>query len=264
MDPSSNSASLPALLVLIVALIYSSVGHGGASGYLLVLSLFAFPRQEMATSALILNIIVSSIAFLGFWRAGHFSWDKTWPFIVLSIPFSFLGGLIHVSAPLYDLLLAAALIFASFRLALSFCPISSDNTPSGVTTIPRATSAAIPRLPAFAAGAGIGLASGIVGIGGGVFLSPLMLLFRWADPKQTAASSALFILLNSLAGLIGKSFQGISIAAISPVILIAAIAGGLVGTSLGARVFPMTGVRRVLAAVLLVAAVRLVYTAIVR
>jgi uncharacterized membrane protein YfcA len=248
--PASSVVALAAL-IFAVALIYSSVGHGGASGYLLVLSLMAVQPQAMASSALILNVVVSSIGFVVFRRAGYFSWRRIWPFLLLSVPASFLGGALRISMPMYQLLLGLALTGAALRLAIGLHPDKATT---------RLSQPAIPT--AVFVGAIIGFLSGLVGIGGGVFLSPLLLLCRWANPKEAAASSALFILLNSLAGLGGKLFQGVNITAVPIALLVAAIAGGLIGTSMGARILPMTTVRRVLAVVLFAAAIKLLYTAL--
>ncbi|HTY39233.1 MAG TPA: sulfite exporter TauE/SafE family protein [Bacteroidota bacterium] len=177
-----------AVLIFFVAALYSSVGHGGASGYLAVLSLFAVPPAVMSSTALMLNILVAGVALFAYLRAGHLSFKLAWPFVVLSIPAAYLGGLIHVSEKTYYLLLASALVFAAYRLALSAARADIKETE-------RSVKLAI-SLPV---GASIGFLSGIVGIGGGIFLSPVMILFRWADAKKTSAVAALFIVVNSLA-----------------------------------------------------------------
>ena len=178
----------------LVAFVYSSVGHGGASGYLALLSFYAFPPAQMSASALALNVLVSSLAFYSFAKAGHFRWSSTWPLIMFSIPAAFLGGMIKVSSSVYALTLAVILMYAGWRLW------------KGARAVPE--NQALKSIPfgfAMLLGAGIGLVSGVVGIGGGIFLSPLLLFFRWANPKQAAATSACFILVNSIAGLGGQN-----------------------------------------------------------
>lgn len=235
---------LPAGIGL-VAFIYASVGHGGASGYLAVLALLGSPWQQMATTALLLNLLVAGLAFLPFWKRGYFSASLTWPFLIGSVPAALLGGWLPVLRPVYQTLLAAVLCFAAWRLWM-----------------PMPTVAAVGQNPkrsvALPIGAGIGLTSGIVGVGGGIFLSPILVLFRWADPKRTAATSALFILFNSLAGLMGRLIAGrLEIGTLLPP-MIAASAGGWIGARLGANRLPNSWLCRILGLVLAVAALKLV------
>ncbi len=232
-------------LTFLVAFVYSSVGHGGASGYLALLSFFTFPHELMAASALGLNLLVAGTAFLAFRKAAHFSWRLTWPFVVTSVPTAFLGGLVQVSPDLYAKLLAGVLIIAGFRLLVEMRGGKEEE-------IPKAPSFSV----AFPLGAGVGLLSGIVGVGGGIFLSPLLLLLRWAGPKTTAATSAFFILVNSLAGLLGRVFRGSFSMSLPPVILLmvaSAFLGGLAGSHLGANHFSGRWLRRILAVALFVA-----------
>lgn len=232
-----------------VAALYSSVGHGGASGYLAVLTLLAAPRLEMATTALVLNVFVAGVAWVTFARAGRFSLSLTWPFIVLSVPAAFLGGALHVAGWVYSLALAAALLMAAWRLSVRFAPGEKREI------MAPSLSVAIPT------GAGIGLVSGIVGIGGGVFLSPIIILSRLASPREAAATSALFIVVNSLAGLAGRLTRaGFQMGALWPLIF-AGFAGGLVGSRFGANKFSNTVLRRTLAVVLVVAAGKLILNA---
>jgi uncharacterized membrane protein YfcA len=234
-----------AALFLIVALLYSSVGHGGASGYLAVMALtLSLSPAEMSTTALVLNVLVAGMASLSYWRAGYLSGRLTWPFSVTSVPAALLGGLAPVGPSVYSGFLAAVLLFAAIRLALV----------SG--TSERRLS--LPRLPvSLGAGAAIGLLSGIVGVGGGIFLSPLAVLARWADAKTVAATSAVFIVINSLAGLAGRALAGrFEVGPMAPLVA-AAFVGGLVGSYLGARYLSGTLVRRLLAVVLLLAGAKL-------
>lgn len=238
-------------LVFFVALAYSSVGHGGASGYLAVLSFFGLAPAAMAPSALCLNLLVSGTSFVSYRRAGHFNAQLLWLFLLTSIPFAFLGGLTRVSPRLYLLALAGALIFAAYRLLIVVPPPAEESflrPPSPWVTLP--------------VGAAIGFVSGVIGVGGGIFLSPLVILLKWADAKRTAAVAAAFIGLNSLAGLYGQLLKNpVDWMGLLPLVAVA-FAGGLVGSSLGARRFRGLWLRRVLGVVLLVATVKLLRTAL--
>jgi len=240
---------LISVLIFFVAVLYSSVGHGGASGYLAVLSFFSIAPAVMSSTALILNVLVAGIGVVVFSRAKHLPMNLAWPFILLSIPTAFLGGLVHIADKTYFFLLAFALLAASIRLAFSFTSKEEGEmrAPSLLVALP--------------IGGGIGFLSGIVGVGGGIFLSPIMILRRWADPKKTSAVSALFIVVNSLSGIVGRVARGgFEFSAAVPFIA-AAFLGGLVGSHFGANRFSGMALRRILSAVLLIAAFKLVVTA---
>jgi hypothetical protein len=243
--------------IFLVALVYSSVGHGGASGYLAVLSFFAFSHEQMAASALILNLFVAGVAFLAYWNASHFSWKLSWPFITMSIPAAFLGGLIKVSPRSYALLLIGVLLFAAFRMLF----VNVRESRAGLNLPYNSTELkSPPLLVALVLGAGIGILSGIVGVGGGIFLSPLLILFAWADPKQTAATSAFFIVVNSLAGLLGRILRADLTTYFSPqllLIILVAFLGGILGSHLGANYFPNKWLKRILGLVLIAATIKL-------
>jgi len=239
-------------LFFLVAFLYSTVGHGGASGYLAVLSLFAFPTDERASTALLLNIIVAGIAFYYYYRSGFFSTKLTIPFLITSVPLAFIGGMIHVPKQIYGLLLTIALIAAALRLIIKF---ESDTDGSLKYTLPSLRIA----LPT---GGVLGLISGVVGVGGGIFLSPIILLLKWADPKFTAATSALFIVVNSVAGISGRIIDGrFSTGTLLP-FLVAAILGGFIGSMWGSRKFSNITLRRLLGIVLIIAAVKLLITSL--
>ena len=252
--PTSSIMELPfltilliATLIFIVAALYSSVGHGGASGYLAVLSLFSFAPEFMATTALTLNVLVAGVGMFHFMRAGHFSLRKAWPFVVLSVPAAFIGGSLKVSEQLYFILLAGVLLFAAYRMYMSAkSTVTDESTGNPALAV------------AFSGGAGIGLLSGIVGVGGGIFLSPIMIFLRWATTKQTAAISAFFIVVNSLAGLGGRAMRGgIELGIIWPFVL-SAFAGGFLGSYVGSNRLSGSLLRRLLALVLLIASVKLI------
>lgn len=247
MEFSTSSLLVVCGLFFAVAMLYASVGHGGASGYLAILSFFAITPKTMSTTALILTLLVSALAFISFYRAGHFSAALTYPFLLASVPAAFLGGMIHVPTTTYALLLAGALCFAAFRLMIEFRPAPSNTilkTPGLLVMLP--------------IGAIIGLLSGIVGVGGGIFLSPLILLMRWADPKKTSATSACFIFVNALAGLAGRFLRGnFEIGMLAP-FLLAAFLGGMVGSHLGANLLSGRTLQRALGVVLIIAAYKLI------
>jgi len=232
--------------IFIVAILYSSVGHGGASGYLAVMAFLAVTPEVTRPTALVLNLFVASIAAFQFYRAGFFSWSLLWPFAVMSIPFAFIGGMIKLPTHVYKIVLGLVLIFAAFRLAWKFASDNKEVRP------PKEWMALI-------IGAMIGLLSGLVGVGGGIFLTPILLLMHWSEPKTAAGISALFILVNSASGLAGN-YQQLSVLPQNVWFWIAAaVAGGTVGSMLGAKKFDSLTMRRVLAAVLLFAAVKLIF-----
>jgi hypothetical protein len=232
--------------IFVVAVLYSSVGHGGASGYLAVMAFLAVAPGVTRPTALVLNLFVASIATVQFWRAGHFSWGLFWPFAVTSIPFAFVGGMIKLPTDVYKIVLGLVLLFAAFRLAWSFAQEVPEVRRPNIWL-------------ALAIGAGIGLLSGLVGVGGGIFLTPVLLLMNWSETKTAAGVSALFIFVNSAAGLAGNYSQVSVLPASSLTWIGAAIAGGVIGSLLGAKKFESLMLRRVLAGVLLMAALKLIF-----
>ena len=261
------SAALLTLLIFIAALLYSSVGHGGASGYLAAMALFNVSPAVMKPTALVLNLFVAGIGTFRYARAGCFSWDIFWPFAVTSIPCAFLGGTWILAEPVYKLILGIVLLFAAFRMAM------------GRSTGDQAELKAMVLPLAIVLGAIIGLVSGLTGVGGGIFLSPLLLLLRWADIRKTAGISAAFIFVNSAAGLLGHVqsarqlphelpwwtpaalLAGVQSVRQLPHELFwwtpAALLAGLIGAELGSRRLTPVIMRRLLAAVLVVAGVKM-------
>lgn len=233
-------------LLFVVAFLYASVGHGGASGYLALMALFGIAPEVMKPTALMLNLFVSLTAFLQFYRGKHFSWHIFWPFALASVPLSFAGGMIKVDGVVYKQLLGLLLLIPVARF-LFFHKITVTDT----------------RKPniwlSLMIGAAIGFLSGLIGIGGGIMLSPVLLLLAWTDQKQTAAISALFILVNSLAGLGGQLTNGVQFSADMITFVAVAFAGGWLGAWMGALRFRQTVLKQVLALVLLVAAVKLLF-----
>jgi len=237
--------------LFIVAALYSSVGHGGGSGYLAILSLTSYGSAEavwLKQYAWSLNLIVAGLAFWHYYRAGHHDWNRALPFIVASIPLAALGGYMSVGGNIYDLLLSVALVMAAWRLFVGKWETGQVELPG--------------RTKAVAVGGSIGLASGVVGIGGGIFLSPVMMLNNWATAKQTAATAALFIWLNSLAGLIGVGLSGqinLDIDLLGS-FGVAVMLGGMLGSRYGSEVSSQNGIRGLLVLVLCAAAARRLFS----
>ena len=266
----STDVLLLSLLILLSAALYSSVGHGGASGYLAAMALFGLAPAVMRPTALCLNLLVSSLGTFRFWRAGHFRWRTFWPFAATSIPAAYVGGAITLPTTLYKQLVGLALLFAAVRLFLHARKLTgaddataretaaSGSTPTE-TANDEATVRDAPLWLAMLLGVVIGLLSGLTGVGGGIFLSPLLLLAGWSNARQTAAVSAAFIFVNSAAGLLGNAAGVKSVSAALPYFALAALAGGVVGTEFGSRRLPPLWVRRLLAVVLVVAGLKLIF-----
>jgi uncharacterized protein len=232
--------------IFLVAILYSSVGHGGASGYLAVMAFFAIAPGVTRPTGLILNLFVASIATFQFYRRGHFEWKVFASFAATSIPFAFVGGMIQLPAPVYKKILGAALLFAAFRLAWKFT-VGDEEIVAPKIWI------------ALLVGAVIGLLSGLIGVGGGIFLTPILLLMNWTEAKTAAGISAMFILVNSAAGLLGNYEQAAQLESSVVFWIIAAVFGGIIGSTLGSKHFNTIVLRRVLAVVLVLAGIKLIF-----
>lgn len=234
--------------MLVASFVYASVGHGGASAYIAAMALAGIAPAEMRPIALALNIVVSSIAAYKFWRAGHFRWRLFWPFAAVSIPFAYLGGAITLPGNLYKIVVGVVLVYAAWQLW------RSGRAGEEMKAVRE------PAVPlAMAIGAAMGLLSGLTGVGGGIFLSPLLLMLGWAGTKQTSAVAAPFILVNSVAGLAAGFVAGTAALPQSTWALAAAVlVGGWLGAEYGSRRFANPAVRRVLAVVLAVAGSKMV------
>ena len=244
----STVTLLLAALIFIVALLYSTVGHAGASGYLAAMALFGMAPAEMKPTALVLNILVACIGSVRFYRGGFFSWRTFWPFAIASIPMSFIGGAITLPDVVYKSIVGAVLLYSAVRLFFS----------AGGADIREIK--LVPVWIALIFGATIGLLSGLTGVGGGIFLSPILLLMHWAKTKETSGISATFILVNSIAGLTGYFTAVHSIPSLGLVLAIAAIIGGTLGSHLGSRHFPLRTISLLLATVLIIAGAKLMFT----
>lgn len=232
--------------VVVIAFLYSSVGHAGASGYIALMSLFSIAPSVIKPSALLLNVLVASIATWQFARAGHFSWRLFWPFAVVSTPFALLGGYVNLPTHIFKVLVGIVLLLSAFRLL-------ARPTADTVATAPT-------RPIAFSVGGFIGLLAGLTGTGGGIFLTPLMLFMRWAYTKTVAAVSAAFVLTNSVAGLAGNLSSTRTLPTVAIPLAVAALSGGIMGSYLGAQRFDHTVIKRLLAVVLLIAGSKLIFT----
>lgn len=232
--------------LMLIAFFYSSVGHGGASGYLALMALFSFAPESIRYYALILNLVVSTIAFISYYRAGFFRWRKIVPFLATSIPAAYIGATFSINPMAYKIILGLMLLIAVTRMLLV------GNKENSVTHDP-------PILLALIIGLILGLVSGIIGIGGGILLSPVLILAKYARIKEASAASALFIFLNSASGLAGLMttqfvFQPNIIYWISAVTV-----AGLLGSALGSRTFSELNLKRVLSLVLIAASIKLFF-----
>ena len=243
---SVSETLIIAILFLAAATLYASVGHAGASAYLAVMGLFNFAPGVMKPTALALNVLVAAVATVKFYRAGLFSWSLFWPFAVVSIPAAFLGGAITLPARWYQVVVGVVLLYAAawmFRSARR--PLASGAHPP-------------PLWAAIASGLVIGFLSGLTGVGGGIFLSPLLLYLGWAETRATSGVAAPFILVNSIAGLLGHFASVSQLPANIPIWGAAAVLGGWIGASYGSKRAPAPVLRQLLSLVLIVAGVKLI------
>ena len=231
--------------IFVIAILYSSVGHAGASGYIAVMSLFSLAPEFIKPAALTLNILVASITFWQFYRSGYFRWTLFWPFAVLAIPMAFLGGYMNLPATVFNILVGIVLLTSAIRFIADPKSDEAKSTPS--------------KPLAISSGAGLGFLAGLTGTGGGIFLTPLLLMMRWATAKNAAAVSALFILFNSISGLAGNITATLSLPIFALPLVIAAVAGGSIGSWMGSRRMNHIWIKRLLAAVLLIAGLKLVF-----
>ena len=246
MNCMTTSLILFYILLFVIAFLYSSVGHGGASGYLALMALFTFSPEVMKPTALLLNLFVSSVSFFQFYRGKYFLWKIFLPLVLLSIPMAFLGGRITVDAVLYKKILGFFLLIPIARFLFFKNTDQKDMKPANF-------------ILSLLIGGAVGFLSGMIGIGGGIILSPILLLLKWTNQKQTAAISALFIFVNSVAGLSGQLTRGIHFSGDMLGYVLVAFAGGLCGAWLGSIKFPQTILKNVLACVLMVAAWKLLW-----
>lgn len=235
------------ILLFLVAFLYSSVGHGGASGYLALMALFSITPEIMKPTALLLNLFVSLTSFIQFYRGKHFNWKLFLPFAITSVPMAYLGGRMALADDIYKKILGILLLIPIIRF-LFFANIKIEEIKKADVIL------------SLLIGAAIGLLSGLIGIGGGIILSPILLLLKWADMKQTAAISALFIFVNSLSGLAGQLQKGISFSADMYAYVAVAFVGGICGAYFGSLKFKQNILQYLLAIVLVIASYKLLFT----
>lgn len=244
--------------IFLVAVLYSSVGHGGGSGYLAVMAFFAVAPNVTKPTALALNIFVAGIATIQFYRKGYFEWKVFLPFAIASIPFAFLGGTIDLPIVYYKYLLGFVLLFAAFRLGWKFK--ENEHEARAVSSYDSQRDTGVTGIPIWLAlviGALIGITSGLIGVGGGIFLTPIFFLAGWVEARKAAGISAMFVLVNSVAGLLGNYQNAANLPSTVWIWIIIAVIGGIIGSTLGSKYFNSIALRRVLAVVLLVAGVKL-------
>ena len=243
-----HDIALTGIYFFIIALLYSTVGHAGASGYLATMAVLSFPPAVMKPTALALNIIVALVTSMRFYQAGYFSWRLFWPFALASVPMAYLGGGMHVDATIYKILVGIALVFAAFHLMIR-SKVASDDPGED----------AYPGIAAsLAVGGGIGFLSGLTGVGGGIFLSPVLIILHWAGLRRTAAVAAAFILLNSISGLAGYIQKGGVFPDHIAFWSLAVVSGGFIGSTLGATKFNSPVLRILLGVMLIMAGMKLV------
>jgi uncharacterized protein len=234
-------------LLFLVAFLYASVGHGGASGYLALMAIYSISPDVMKPTALLLNLFVSFTAFIQYNKGRYFNWKIFLPLALASVPMAFIGGMVSVDSSVYKKILGLFLLFPIIRFLFfkNFTAAELKKPAWGISVL---------------IGAGIGFLSGMIGIGGGIILSPILILLKWTNQKQTAAISALFIFVNSIAGLSGQLVKGISFSKDMLLYVVIAFSGGLLGAYFGAMKFNQNVIKYLLALVLMVAAYKLLFT----
>jgi uncharacterized membrane protein YfcA len=245
LDPSVSLWLL--LFVASMAILYSSVGHGGASGYLAAMALFGLEPDMMKPAALTMNIFVTVLVLWRFSSAGPFNWRLFLPFAFASVPMAFIGGAYTINSSVYRVMVGLALLLAMWRLLWEGDDSDHIRVPALWVALP--------------VGAALGLVSGLTGVGGGIFLSPLLLLFHWTSMRGSVAIAAAFILLNSLAGLAGYATTANAWPAGIPVLVTTAVLGALIGSEFGVRHMAPTHLRKALAVILVVAGAKMIATA---
>lgn len=247
----SQTDLLLAALFFAVAILYSSVGHAGASGYIASMALLGFAPEQVRPTALALNLLVGGIGLYRWWRGGHVRWRNVLPFVLASAPAAFLSAQIKLPKESYSLLLGMVLLFAAFGVFRQAARAESEDA--------RSAGRNVPWLLAMLIGAGIGVLSGLTGTGGAIFLTPLLLFAHWMPTREASGTSVAFVWINSLTGLAGLLHSGQSLPAQLPWWLGVVAVGALIGTQMGLQWLPVKGLRRMLGVVLLIAAGKLLF-----
>lgn len=238
------------LFFFLIAMLYASVGFGGGSSYLALLSLYSFEYQFLKLTALLCNIVVVSGGVYIFYKKGFIKWKKIIPLVIVSVPLAFLGGKMRLEESTFFVLLGLTLCISGLMVFIVPKKPITEQESSDSSNI---TSASI--------GGGIGFLSGLVGIGGGIFLAPVLHLMRWETPKIIAATASFFILVNSLAGISGQLSNGYTIPYLQLLysLMIAVFLGGQIGSRLGAGIFSPNLVRRLTAVLIMFVGLRLLF-----
>lgn len=229
-----------AVCIFIVAVMYSSVGHGGASGYLAIMALYSLHPEALKPTALMLNIVVAGVGTYLYCSVGQFSWRVFWPFVITSIPMSFLGGTFNLPPEYYRPLLGMMLFYAAWRL---FVRRKNDDYEAKLPTLPLA----------MIVGGVLGFASGLIGVGGGIFLSPLLILLRWAKVREVSGIAAMFILVNSVSGLLGHVSSLQHVPTYAPILAGMALVGGTIGALCGSRHLPVATILKAMSLMMVMA-----------
>jgi uncharacterized protein len=246
MPDFSTTQILLAFCMFLGAALYTSVGHAGASAYIAAMALFGLPAATMRPTALVLNILVASFGSIRFLKAGLFRWRGCWPFIVGAVPFAFLGGYLQLPGHIHKTIIGIVLLIAAARLLWPkpLGVLSEWNDP--------------PILLALPAGAAIGLLSGLTGTGGGIFLTPLLLFMAWSETKTASGISVVFILCNSISGLLGNYASLKSLPVELPLYMVAVMAGAVIGTQIGIHRYAKEHLLKALGVVLVIAGAKLI------
>ena len=247
----SETELLLAALFFAVAVLYSSVGHAGASGYIASMALLGFAPEQMRPTALALNLLVGGIGLFRFWRGGHVRWRNVLPFVLASAPAAFFAAQVKLPKETYSLLLGAILLVAAFGVFRHAARAESEDA--------QAVGRKVPWLVGLLVGATIGVLSGLTGTGGAIFLTPLLLFAHWMPTREASGTSVAFVWINSLTGLAGLLHATGTLPQALPAWLGVVAVGALLGTQLGLRWLPVRGLRRALGVVLLIAAGKLLF-----
>lgn len=242
---------LLAALLFAVAVLYSSVGHAGASGYIASMALLGFAPEQVRPTALALNLLVGGIGLLRWWRGGHVRWRNVLPFVLASAPAAFLSAQIRLPRESYSLLLGIVLLVAAIGVFRHASRAEAEDA--------AVQGRKVPWLPGLLVGAAIGILSGLTGTGGAIFLTPLLLFAGWMPTREASGTSVAFVWINSLTGLAGLLHSGQSLPSMLPLWLGVVALGALLGTQLGLQWLPVRGLRRTLGVVLLIAAGKLLF-----
>jgi uncharacterized membrane protein YfcA len=234
-------------LIFLAALLFSSVGHGGASAYLAAFALVDMAPASMRPAALCLNVLVASIALYKFYRVNAFNWQLFWPIALTSIPAAFIGGQVSLPNHIYKSIVGLCLLYAAWTI------FNEANKSDDIVVKP------VAKPVLLSLGVGLGFLAGITGVGGGIFLSPILLFFSWAETKVISGVAAAFILVNSVSGLFGVLTKTPTLPSGLAYWAVAALIGGWIGAEFGSKRLTNPSIRKLLAAVLVFAGGKMLF-----